>query len=152
MVLKCSMILGCQQHLENGDGVWQMRGRDIIQDWSQTQALLGCRQNLLWGLPLPYLENCFFLFVMKLKFQYLCMHYVCSIFLVRKLARPLPEAQLLFKGKQRGFWRQLLVRDQIKEGCPQGLQWKKYFRILLCHLSESLLLYVVHICGLDSLV
>lgn len=60
MVLKCSMILGCWQHLENGDGVWQIIETDIIQDWSQTQALLGCRQIFLWGFALPYLDLFFF--------------------------------------------------------------------------------------------
>jgi len=65
--------------------------------WLQTESPL-------W-FSLPYFENCFFPFVRKFKFQYPCMHYVCSIFLVRKLAGPFPEAQLLFKGKQRGFWR-----------------------------------------------
>lgn len=48
---------------------------------------------------------------------------------MRKLARPFPQAQLSFLGKQRGFWAELLVRQQIKERCPWGLQWEKYFRI-----------------------
>lgn len=58
------------------------------------------------------------------------LHALCvQDILVRKLARPFPQAQLLFLGKQKGFWAELLVRQQIKERCPWGLQWEKYFRI-----------------------
>lgn len=71
---------------------------------------------------------------------------------MRKLARPFPQAQLSFLGKQRGFWAELLVRQQIKERCLWGLQWEKYFRIQDAVLSKSLLLHLVPIYGSDSLV
>lgn len=60
--------------------------------WLQTGSPLGFSPAMLRKLF-------FFPFEMELQFQYLCMHSV------RKSTRPFPEAQLLFKGKQRSFWR-----------------------------------------------
>lgn len=69
--------LQCGVRMLAASGEWRWclaNERGITEDWSQTQVLLGCRQNLLWGFLLPYLDNCFSPFVMKLRFQYLCMH------------------------------------------------------------------------------
>lgn len=117
------MILGCWQHLENGDGVWQMLEADIIQDWSQTRALLDCWQNLLRGFTLSYLENCFLLFVMKLKLQHLCMRYGWNIFLGGKISQIFSSGPA-FKCKQRGFWRYLLVEDKWRRVVPWAYRGK----------------------------
>lgn len=123
MVLKCSMILGCWQHLEKEGGVWQMIETDIIQDWSQTQALLDCWQYLLWDFTQSCLENCFLLFVMKLKLQHLCMCYGWDIFLSGKISQIFSSGPA-FKCKQRGFWRYLLVEDKFRRVVPWAYRGK----------------------------